>query len=85
MEPRQHPPHYAEVDAIHRNSTQIYHKVTFPNEADEVRPDNGKSSSSSSSSLSSCLLLVFFFVLVVFFFIFIFFLVFFCCMTGALL
>uniref|UniRef100_A0A8C5A5F3 Myosin VIIBb n=1 Tax=Gadus morhua TaxID=8049 RepID=A0A8C5A5F3_GADMO len=34
--PRQHPPHYAEVDAIHRNSTQIYHKVTFPNEADEL-------------------------------------------------
>ncbi|XP_059913806.1 unconventional myosin-VIIa-like isoform X2 [Gadus macrocephalus] len=36
LEPRQHPPHYAEVDAIHRNSTQIYHKVTFPNEADEL-------------------------------------------------
>ena len=40
LEPRQHPPHYAEVDAIHRNSTQIYHKVVFPNEADDVRLDN---------------------------------------------
>ncbi|KAJ3595722.1 hypothetical protein NHX12_005025 [Muraenolepis orangiensis] len=35
-EPRQHPPHLAEVDAIQQNSTQIFHKVHFPNETEDL-------------------------------------------------
>ncbi|XP_026160766.1 unconventional myosin-VIIa [Mastacembelus armatus] len=36
MEPRKLPPHKVEVDAIQQNSTQIYHKIHFPNDTDEV-------------------------------------------------
>lgn len=36
MEPRKLPPHPVEVDAIQQNSTQIFHKIYFPNDTDKV-------------------------------------------------
>ncbi|KAM9323016.1 unconventional myosin-VIIa-like [Pholidichthys leucotaenia] len=35
-EPRNLPPHLAEVDAIQQNSTKIFHKVHFPNDTDDI-------------------------------------------------
>uniref|UniRef100_A0AAQ4QYX6 Myosin VIIBb n=1 Tax=Gasterosteus aculeatus aculeatus TaxID=481459 RepID=A0AAQ4QYX6_GASAC len=36
-EPRKLPPHPVEVDAIQQNSTQIFHKIHFPNDTSDVR------------------------------------------------
>lgn len=36
-EPRKFSPHLVEVDAIQQNSTQIFHKIHYPNSTDDVR------------------------------------------------
>ncbi|KAM3603846.1 uncharacterized protein V6R79_002916 [Siganus canaliculatus] len=35
-DPRKFPPHPVEVDAIQQNSAQIFHKIHFPNETDDI-------------------------------------------------
>ncbi|KAM8728243.1 unconventional myosin-VIIa-like [Acanthopagrus schlegelii] len=35
-DPRKCPPHMVEVDAIQQNSAQIFHKIHFPNDSDDI-------------------------------------------------
>nr|XP_057924383.1 unconventional myosin-VIIb-like isoform X1 [Doryrhamphus excisus] len=35
-EPRKHPPHLVEVDAIQQNSSLIFHKIHFPNDSNDL-------------------------------------------------
>lgn len=37
LEARTMPPHHVEVDAIRQNSSQIFHKVHFPDKSSEVQ------------------------------------------------
>uniref|UniRef100_A0A671VEU5 Myosin VIIBb n=1 Tax=Sparus aurata TaxID=8175 RepID=A0A671VEU5_SPAAU len=36
LDPRKCPPHMVEVDAIQQNSAQIFHKIHFPNDSDDI-------------------------------------------------